>query len=191
MSPYAEAAAPPPGRRVSPFQLCQAQKPVLGKPSGWAPFGEKTTYCALRLAAAVVLPKWPAAFTASTAIWWPVVFASTEVLSYQTPASAPPSGYPTCGPPKFVQSVVPTGTCSQYWVMTADHCSWLVPRPLNISCRWAAPPAVSVEKVRSPAPLVLDMPQPEPQKTRYTFGAPVVTPMPSRPPWYGSFLVDG
>src|SRR5436190_1971772 len=90
MSPYAEAAAPPPGRRVSPFQSCQAQKPVLGKPSGWAPFGEKMTYCALRLAAAVVLPKWPAAFTASTAIWWPFVFASTEVLSYQTPASPPP-----------------------------------------------------------------------------------------------------
>src|SRR5262245_33794365 len=42
----------------------------------------------------------------------------------------------------------------------------------------------SLEKVRLPWASVLDVPQPDPQKTRYTLGAPVVTPMPSTPPPY-------
>src|SRR3954470_2506845 len=88
MSPYDEAAAPPPSV-VSPFQSCQAHqlaRKVL-KPSGWVPVGDAMTYCALRLLAAVVLPKCPAALTASAASWWPVAWlGAAAALSYQTPA---------------------------------------------------------------------------------------------------------
>src|SRR5713226_4849383 len=71
MSPYGELT-PPPLRVASPLSSCQAQNPLVSQPSGLAPCGEMTMYCASRLAAAVVLPKWPAALTASTPSWWPV-----------------------------------------------------------------------------------------------------------------------
>jgi len=51
------------------------------------------TYWASRLAAAVVLPKWAAALTASTPSWWPLAVCGDAVLSStHTPASAPPVG---------------------------------------------------------------------------------------------------
>jgi len=58
MSPYDDAAAPPP-RVVSPFQSCHAHQLAVSvlKPSGCVPVGDAMTYCALRLLAAVVLPK--------------------------------------------------------------------------------------------------------------------------------------
>src|SRR5690349_22773763 len=94
MSPTEDGIAPPLSV-VSPFQSCQAQKPPFGvlKPSGWVPFGDTTTYCALRLDAAVVLPKWEAAATAWVPIWNPVAWlGAAEVVSAQTPANAPPVG---------------------------------------------------------------------------------------------------
>ena len=52
------------------------------------------SYCALRFSAAVVLPKWLAARTASLPICSPLAaLGSADALSYQTPASAPPVGY--------------------------------------------------------------------------------------------------
>jgi hypothetical protein len=59
MSPTEELAL------TSPFQSCHAHQPPLGKLSGWVPDADKMTYWALRLAAALVLPKWLAALTAS------------------------------------------------------------------------------------------------------------------------------
>ena len=60
----------------SPFQSCHAQNVPLGpNPSGWVPVGERMTYCALRLSAAVVLPKWAAALTASVPSWAAVAVA--------------------------------------------------------------------------------------------------------------------
>jgi hypothetical protein len=69
MSPYGDETGPP-GSPESPLQSCQAQKLPLAvlKPSGWVPFGDTMTYCALRLEAAVVFPKCAAALTASTPI---------------------------------------------------------------------------------------------------------------------------
>src|SRR5690349_482591 len=70
MSPTEELTAPPVSV-VSPFQSCQAQNWPLAvlNPSGVVPCGETITYCALRLAAAVVLPKCEAAATATTPSW--------------------------------------------------------------------------------------------------------------------------
>ena len=94
MSPTEDETAPP-LRVVSPFQSCQAQKPPPGvlKPSGWVPLGDTTMYCALRFDAAVVLPKWVAAETATVPIWCPLAWlgAADPVLA-QTPASVPPVG---------------------------------------------------------------------------------------------------
>src|SRR5436309_13257588 len=63
MPPYGELTL------TSPVQSCQAHQllEAVLKPSGCVPVGDRMAYCTLRLAAAVVLPKWPAAFTAS----WP------------------------------------------------------------------------------------------------------------------------
>src|SRR4051794_30013247 len=94
MSPYDDAAAPP-ARPVSPFQSCQAHQFAVRvlNPSGWVPVGDAMTYCALRLLADVVLPKWPAALTASAASWWPVAWLGDVVdVSSQMPAYAPPVG---------------------------------------------------------------------------------------------------
>src|SRR5207302_1503953 len=62
MSPYGELTAPPLSV-VSPFQSCQAQNWPDGVlyPSGWVLCGDTMMYWAVRLSAAVVLPKWAAA----------------------------------------------------------------------------------------------------------------------------------
>src|SRR5215831_5497326 len=112
MSPSGEVTP----TKGSPFQSCQAQNAPLGvlNPSGWVPAGEMMSYWASRLAAAVVLPKWAAALTASVPSWKGVAWAGDAALSStQTPASTPP----------------------EYWVMTPDHSSPFVPSPLNSSCR--------------------------------------------------------
>src|SRR5258706_13668068 len=87
MSPTVDLTAPP-VRVESPFQSCQAQNPPPAlKPSGVVPCGETTTYCALRFAAPVVLPKCEAAFTASTPIWWPLAeLGAAAEVSAQIPA---------------------------------------------------------------------------------------------------------
>src|SRR3954447_13261019 len=93
-SPYDDAAAPPVSV-VSPFQSCHAHHVAVTvlNPSGWVPDGETMTYCALRLLLALVLPKCPAAVTASAANWWPVAWlGAAMLLSTHTPASAPPVG---------------------------------------------------------------------------------------------------
>ena len=70
-----------------------AEPALVSHPSGLVPVGEMMTYCASRLAAAVVLPKWAAALTASTPSWCPVAEPGDAALSStQTPASAPPVG---------------------------------------------------------------------------------------------------
>ena len=92
MSPYGEVTAPP-LRVVSPFQSCQAQNWPDGVlyPSGWVLCGDTMMYWAVRFEAAVVLPKWAAALTASTPSWWPVAWLGEAVLSStHTPASTPP-----------------------------------------------------------------------------------------------------
>src|SRR5690348_17216057 len=85
-SPTVDLIAPPLSV-VSPFQSCQAQKVVLAvlKPSGLVPCAERITYWALRLAAAVVLPKWAAAATATSPSWCPVAALGDAVrVSAQT-----------------------------------------------------------------------------------------------------------
>src|SRR3954451_861334 len=146
------------------------------------------TYWAERFEAAVVFPKCPDARTASEAICAGLAaVGSAEALSYQTPASAPPGGEPTCEA-DAAHDVAPVGTPapSQYCVITPDHSSFPVPRPLNICWSLPAPPTVSVEKARLPLPSVLEVPHWLPQNTRYTLGLPLVTPMPSTPPPYDS-----
>src|SRR5215470_2803071 len=137
MLPYGEDEPIAP----SPFQLCQAQDgdPALKLP-GCVPGGDAMTYCAYWLSADVVLPKCPAALTASSPICWPVAWlGAATVLSYQTPASSAPAGVWMNGP--FDGQVsVPFGTVSQYCVTGPVHCSPPVPRPLYISCNWGAPP---------------------------------------------------
>ena len=77
------------------MKSCQAHQFVelVLKPSGCVPVGETMTYWADRFWVAVVLPKCPAAATASAANVCPVVWLieATE-LSYHTPARAPPVG---------------------------------------------------------------------------------------------------
>src|SRR3954468_20391379 len=68
--------------------------------------------------------------------------------------------------------------------MTFDQPSLLVPRPLKNSCTTDAAPAGSLLSVVSPLALVAALPHCEPQNTKYTFGAPVVTPTPLVPPPY-------
>src|SRR5205814_3905373 len=94
MSPTLDETAPPLSV-VSPFQSCQAQKlpPAVLNPSGWVPFGDTITYCALRFAAALVLLKCDAAATATVPIWLPLAWpGAAEPVFAQTPASEPPVG---------------------------------------------------------------------------------------------------
>src|SRR3954467_3994819 len=117
MPPYGELTL------KSPVQSCHAHQLLVAvlKPSGGVPVGERMAYCALRLDAAVVLPKCPAALIASWASWSPVAWLGVAAeLSYQTPASAPPVGYPTCGAVAG-HVVVPAETPSQYCDMTFDQ----------------------------------------------------------------------
>ena len=73
----------------------QKPPPAL-KPAGLVPVGNTSTYCALRLEAAAVLPKWLAATTVSAAICWPLACCGTGcAVSANTPARAPPVGKPT------------------------------------------------------------------------------------------------
>src|SRR5690242_10740625 len=99
------------------------------------------TYCALRFAAEVVLPKWPAAVTASTASPCSVAaLGDAADSSAQIPASVPPPvGYATCVA-VVGQDVAPAATPSQYCVMTPDQVSLLVPSPLNSCCSRGATP---------------------------------------------------
>src|SRR3954463_10970447 len=109
-------------------------------------------YWAYRLAACVWLPKGAAALTASAAIWALVAAAGVAAeLSYHAPASAPPVGYPTWSAPEG-HEVAPLATPgpSQYWVMTPDHSSPPVPRPLNVFWRYGAPALGSFPNVRLP-----------------------------------------
>src|SRR5215469_8606027 len=117
------------------------------------------TYCAFLLSAALVLPKCEAALTASTPSWWPVAVDGDAVLSStQTPASAPPVGYPTCWVLPAGQICVPAATPWQYWVKTPDHSSLFVPRPLKNSWSYGASPLGSPDSVTSPLALVLCVP---------------------------------
>src|SRR2546430_518751 len=183
MSPTFDTTGPGVGL-VSPFQSCQAQKPPLGvsNPSGWVPGGETTTYCALRLSPGLVLLKCEAARTASSPICCSVAASGAlAALSSQTPASAPPVGYPTCAE-LAGQVVAPLAMPSQYWVITPDHCSPAAPMPFISCCRRAAIPTPSLEYVVLPLASVPGSPHWVPQKMRYTRGLPVVTPMPSTAP---------
>src|SRR5438270_8811340 len=98
------------------------------------------TYWAFRFEAAVVLPKCVAALTASTPSWWPLAALGDAVLSStQTPASTPPPvGYATCDVLLAGHVCAPVATPSQYWVMTPDHSSLFVPRPLKSSWSYGA-----------------------------------------------------
>ncbi len=163
MSPTEELTAPPVSV-VSPFQSCHAQKlpPEVLKPSGWVPFGDTMTYWALRLDAAVVLPKCEAAATATTPSWCPLAeLGEAEPVSAQTPANAPPVGYPTCAE-LAGQVCEPAETPSQYWVITPEYSSLLVPMPLNSSCSRGAMPAESPENVVFPLASVPAVPHCEP-----------------------------
>src|SRR5947207_14692815 len=181
MSPTVDGIGPP-FSVPSPFQSCQAQKPALGKLSGCVPCADTTTYWALRFFAALVLPKWDAAVTASIPISCSVAVPGAAVaLSTHTPASAPPIGYATCGA-LAGQASTPAGTPSQYWVVTPDHNSLSTPTPLKNCCSRGAMPSESPESVVLPPASVPAVPNCDPQKTRYTFGLPVVTPIPSTPP---------
>src|SRR3954452_18380147 len=107
------------------------------------------TYCALRLLVAVVLPKWPAAVTASAASWWPDAWlGAAMLLSTPPPPSAPPVGEATWAAPAG-QVVEPVATPSQYCVMTPDQVSLLVPMPLNSRCSRGASPLLSPVSVMS------------------------------------------
>ena len=77
--------------------LCHAQKPPPAMyPSGCVPDGAAMTYCTERFEFAVVFPKCKLAASASFAICpWLVAVGIGAALSTQTPASAPPVGYPT------------------------------------------------------------------------------------------------
>ena len=90
ISPYGDVTP----TNGSPFQSCQAQNVPLGpNPSGWVPVGDRMSYCASRLAAAVVLPKCAAALTASVPSWAGVAWLGEGALSStQTPARTPPLG---------------------------------------------------------------------------------------------------
>src|SRR3954463_5032076 len=90
-------ARPPYGELTltSPVQSCHAHQLALAvlKPSGWVPVGERMAYSALRFSAAVVLLKCAAAATASCPSCVDVAWLGAALLlSYQTPASAPPVG---------------------------------------------------------------------------------------------------
>src|SRR5437763_7677651 len=183
MSPTEDGIAPPLSV-VSPFQSCQAQKlpPAVLNPSGWVLCGDTITYCALRLAAAVMLPKCDAAATATVPIWFPFAWpGAAEPVFAHTPASAPPVGYPTCGA-LAGQVCELVATPSQYWVITPDHSSLLVPMPLNSCCSRGATPVESLANVVLPLPSLPAPPHCEPQEMRYTFSLPVVAPVPSTPP---------
>src|SRR6266700_3230903 len=80
--PYDDDAGPP-GSVESPFQSCQPQKSPDGvlNPSGWVPAGDRMTYCAFLFDAAVVLPKWAAAATASAPSRCPVARLGAAMLS--------------------------------------------------------------------------------------------------------------
>jgi hypothetical protein len=80
--------------------------------------------------------------------------------------------------------VLPVATPSQYCVITPDQDSPLVPRPLKKPCRIGAVFCGSPLNVALPLASVPWLPHCEPQNTRYTFGAPVVTPTPPVPPPY-------
>src|SRR4051794_12165691 len=162
MPPYGELTL------KSPVQSCHAHQLLVAvlKPSGCVPVGERIAYCALRLAAAVVLPKWAAALIASWESWSPGAWLGAAVLlSYQTPASAPPVGEPTCGA-LGGHEVVPEETPSQYCAMTLDQPSLLVPSPLKNSCTTEAAPTESLVNVLSPLALVPAVPHCVPQNTR-------------------------
>src|SRR6478609_3976071 len=111
------------------------------------------TYCASRLLAADVLPKCAAARTASSPSCFAVAFVGeADVPSSQTPASAPPVGYSTCL--ALVEHLVAPLTMpppSQYCVITPDHASPPVPRPLKSFWTTGAPVFGSPLKVRLPA----------------------------------------
>src|SRR5437764_6363335 len=184
MSPMLCESIGPPMSVGSPFQSCQAQKlaPGVLSPSGVVLVGDTTTYCALRFRAAEVLPKWLAASMASWPSWCSVADCGAAARwSTQIPASAPPVGYPTCGA-SAGQVCAFFATPSQYCVVTPDHSSLPVPTPLNSCCNRAAMPAGSPDSAVLPLASVLDEPHWVPQKTRNTFGVPVVTPMPSTAP---------
>src|SRR5579859_5430971 len=110
----------PPGRFGSALSSCQAQNPPPGrlKPSGLVPVGDRITYWAWRLEAAVVLPKCEAAAMASVPSCRPVATPGDAARSStQTPASAPPAGYPTWN--EFAgQTWALYFTPSQYCVIT-------------------------------------------------------------------------
>src|SRR3954454_14210473 len=162
MPPYGEVTL------KSPVQSCHAHQLLVAvlKPSGCVPLGERMAYCALRLEAAVVLPKCPAALIASCASWSPVAWlGAAALLSYQTPASETPVGKPTCGAVAG-HDVAPEETPSQYCVMTLDQPSLLVPRPLKSSCTTEAAPTESLVKVVSPLVLLPAAPHCVPQNTR-------------------------
>ncbi len=130
------------------------------------PVGERIAYCALRFDAAVVLPKCAAAATASWPSWVCVAWSGAGAApSYQTPANAPPVGYPTWAADAG-QLVAPLETPSQYCVMTRDQPSLLLPRPRKNACSRGAVPAGSPLNVVSPAASVPACPHWEPQNTR-------------------------
>src|SRR6266581_7333223 len=85
----------PAGRFGSAVSSCQAQNWPDGvlNPSGCVPVGEMIAYWASRFEAAVRLPEWWAAATASAPSWLPVALdGAGPDSSTHTPASAPPAG---------------------------------------------------------------------------------------------------
>src|SRR2546421_10512482 len=95
-----------------------------------------------------------------------------------------------CGTPLAGQVCAPVATPSQYWVITPDHFSLLVPMPFNSFCTRTASPAVSLLKCMNPLLSVVIVPHWLPQNTMYASGAPIVTPMPSLPPRYVRLLAE-
>src|ERR1700729_503703 len=71
---------------------------------------------------------------------------------------------------------------SQYCVIVPDQRSVPVPRPFMSRCMYGAPWEGSWLNVRFPPVPVVAVPHWVPQKTRYTLGFALVTPMPSIPP---------
>ena len=154
------------------------------KPSGWVPVGERMTYWALRLAAAVVLPKWRGGVDRLAAELVAGGLARRRRPSCRTrhrPARRRSGSRRAARSPG--RSARPTATPSQYCVITPDHSSPLVPRPLNSSCS-ARRLALRVAGEASTLPLrvgaggaPLRAPEDE-----VDLRVPVVTPMPSMPP---------
>src|SRR5579859_3537828 len=95
-------------------ELWEAQYCVL-KPPELLAVEVAITYCTLALLAAVVLPKWLAARTASAAICdCRGRLGADELLSYQTPAYM--FAWLPAGVPAPLQNTVPVATPWQYWV---------------------------------------------------------------------------